>query len=294
MSNRFGTYVYSSTSNAIYDNVFVDNVNQTHDSSTNSWDNGYQPGGNYWSDYTGVDVKSGPNQDLPDSDGIVDTPYVISGGSNRDRYPLMSFQPGSVPTSPENFQANAGDGSITLIWSPPTFDGFSPILNYKICRGTTPGGETLLAEVGDVLTYSDTGLTNGQTYYYQVSAGNGLGEGPKSSEVKATPIAEPTIPSAPRNLETFSGNQKITLRWGTPNFDGGSAITSYRVFRGNAPGGETFLVQIGDVLTYIDTGLTNGQIYYYQVSAMNGQGEGGKSNEASATPSAGPTPSREG
>ena len=53
------------------------------------WDNGYPSGGNYWSDYTGVDVKSGPAQDLPGSDGIGDTPYIIDA-NNIDRYPLMN------------------------------------------------------------------------------------------------------------------------------------------------------------------------------------------------------------
>jgi len=55
---------------------------------TNVWNDGYPSGGNYWSDYTGVDEKSGPNQDQPGSDGIGDTPYFIDG-YNQDRYPLM-------------------------------------------------------------------------------------------------------------------------------------------------------------------------------------------------------------
>jgi hypothetical protein len=55
----------------------------------NVWDDGYPSGGNYWSDYKGIDVKSGPNQDQPRSDGIGDTPYVIDA-NNQDRYPLMN------------------------------------------------------------------------------------------------------------------------------------------------------------------------------------------------------------
>jgi len=47
--------------------------------STNVWDDGYPSGGNFWSDYAGVDA---------DGDGIGDTPYLIDD-NNRDRYPLM-------------------------------------------------------------------------------------------------------------------------------------------------------------------------------------------------------------
>jgi nitrous oxidase accessory protein NosD len=54
------------------------------------WDNGYPSGGNYWSNYTGVDNCSGPMQNIcPSPDGIGDTPYSISGGIYQDHYPLM-------------------------------------------------------------------------------------------------------------------------------------------------------------------------------------------------------------
>lgn len=56
-----------------------------------SWDDGYPSGGSYYSDYTGLDLFSGPNQDLPGSDGIGDSPYVHDSYQGyEDRYPLMS------------------------------------------------------------------------------------------------------------------------------------------------------------------------------------------------------------
>jgi hypothetical protein len=53
---------------------------------------GYPSGGNYWSDYNGKDVYSGPCQNVTGSDGIGDTPYVIDG-DNRDNYPIMKPYP---------------------------------------------------------------------------------------------------------------------------------------------------------------------------------------------------------
>lgn len=56
-----------------------------------SWDSGYPGGGNYWSNYTGLDVFSGPGQDVLGSDGIGDTPYAVSEALEIwDNYPLMS------------------------------------------------------------------------------------------------------------------------------------------------------------------------------------------------------------
>jgi parallel beta-helix repeat protein len=84
-----GIYLYSSSDNTFYHNNFTNNTQQvSSDGSPNTWDNGYPSGGNYWSDYTGVDQKSGPYQNVTGSDGIGDTPYVIDA-NNTDRYPLM-------------------------------------------------------------------------------------------------------------------------------------------------------------------------------------------------------------
>jgi len=76
-----------SNNNLIYHNNIKNAGKPIDDSGTNSWENGYPMGGNYWSDYTGVDEEKGTNQDEPGSDGIGDTPYVFEGG--QDSYPFM-------------------------------------------------------------------------------------------------------------------------------------------------------------------------------------------------------------
>jgi hypothetical protein len=100
---------------------------------------------------------------------------------------------GVVPPPPEapgaatSLTANAGDGSVSLNWTAPAFDGGSPITGYRIQRGTSPGGEIFLQSVGAVTSFLDPGLTNGTTYYYTVTAVNTIGEGPPSNEASATP-----------------------------------------------------------------------------------------------------------
>ncbi len=97
-------------------------------------------------------------------------------------------------------------------------------------------------------------------------------------------------PSAPRSLAAAAGNATVTLTWQAPASDGGSAVTSYKVYRGATAGSEVLLTTLGNVLTYTDSAVTNGQTYFYQVTATNGFGESPKSNEVSAIPNVPPPP----
>ncbi len=276
-----GIRVSSSNNNVIYYNYLFGNLEQGFDDDINCWDGCYPTGGNFFGDYAGVDAFSGPDQDVPGSDGIGDSSYPIPGGSNEDRYPLMapaSFPSG--PTPPVNLQAVSGDEHANLSWEPPLFDGYSDVTNYNVYRSIGAGAETLLATLGDVLEYSDTGLTNGEIYHYRVSATNGVGQGCMSREVVATPAS---VPGPPQGLIAQAGIEKITLTWLPPADNGGSAITNYSLYRGLTSGAEVHLVTLGNVFTHTDTGLVGEQEYFYKVSATNGVGEGPMSNEASAT-----------
>jgi fibronectin type 3 domain-containing protein len=190
------------------------------------------------------------------------------------------------PWAPENLAATPGNARVDLTWDPPSSDGGYPITNYRIHRGTVSGGETFLEEIGEVLTYTDLGLTNGQIYYYEVSAVNLLGEGARSSEVSAVPA---TIPGAPTGLDATRGDKEVALNWNAPTDDGGSAVSNYAIYRGLTSGGESLLTTTGAVPGYVDTGLTNGVTYFYQVAAINGVGEGPNSTEVSALPATTPT-----
>ncbi len=89
-ANYRGITLRYSSNNKFYSNNFINNTNQVYIvNSANTWDDGFPSGGNYWSDYTGVDSCSGPSQTEPRKDGIGDFEYYIDS-NNRDRYPLMT------------------------------------------------------------------------------------------------------------------------------------------------------------------------------------------------------------
>src|SRR5439155_24651260 len=77
-----------------------------------------------------------------------------------------------APSAPRNLVATAGPGTgqIALSWDPPA-DLLAP-LNYRVYRGTASGGETVLSDAGSVTSFTDSGLPNGATYYYRVTALN--------------------------------------------------------------------------------------------------------------------------
>ncbi len=101
----------------------------------------------------------------------VDTPSSIDAGG---------------PSAPTDVSATAGNGQVTVSWSPvPGADGYH--LYWGTAAGVTENSGT---RIGNVTSpYVHTGLTNGTTYYYVVFAFNAATEGPLSQEVNAAPDA---------------------------------------------------------------------------------------------------------
>jgi hypothetical protein len=96
---------------------------------------------------------------------------------------LFVIAPGSsAPATPTGLAASPGNGKVTLTWN-----AAAGAASYKVYRGTASGAETL-AQAGVTSTmFTDTGLNNGTTDYYRVSAVSPGGESPLSLEASATP-----------------------------------------------------------------------------------------------------------
>jgi hypothetical protein len=115
--------------------------------------------------------------------------------------------PVSVPSAPLNLMAGAASAQVSLSWTAPSSTGGSPIKSYNVYMSTTPGaGGAKIASVKGTI-YTATGLTNGTTYYFEVTASNTAGAGPASAQVAATPVAPAGYRVAVANGEVLSFGQ---------------------------------------------------------------------------------------
>ncbi len=111
--------------------------------------------------------------------------YVVTsvhGGVESVPSSEVSATPGAIPSAPASLSATPGDTQISISWS-----ASAGAVSYNVWKSTVHGGpySLLVSQAGT--SYVDTGLTNGVTYYYTVSAVGQAGEGPMADEASATP-----------------------------------------------------------------------------------------------------------
>ena len=111
--------------------------------------------------------------------------------------------PDPEPGPPENLEAAAGGGAVTLGWEAPVDPGASAIVRYEVrhAEGNSVPENTAWQSVGLNLSHTITGLTNGQVYAFEVRAVNSSNpaEGP-AARVQATPSESPLVSLTPGRL----------------------------------------------------------------------------------------------
>ena len=177
------------------------------------------------------------------------------------------------PAAPATLSATPGSNEVDLTWS-----ASDSATSYNVKRGTAHGGPYTTVATGVTgLSYADTTVSNGTTYYYVVTASNDNGEGGPSPEASAKPFLQTT---QPKNLKATADNSQVQLTW-----TGSSDANTYSVKRSTVKGGPYSTAATGlQVTSYRDTNVNNGTTYYYVVTATGANGESKPSNEAAATP----------
>jgi parallel beta-helix repeat protein len=174
-NSYFGIFLHYSSNNKFYHNNFIDNTYQVYiytPGDANFWDDSYPSGGNYWSDYTGVDFYSGPSQSIPGSDGVGDTPYVIDA-DNQDHYPLMKPNPWASHdvgiTNVTTSKTVVGQGyNVSISIMAFNYGNYTENINITVYANTTMIGEINNIELSSrsftivQYTWSTSGFAKGK------------------------------------------------------------------------------------------------------------------------------------
>ncbi len=124
--------------------------------------------------------------------------------------------PLSPPSAPFALMVGVASAQVSLSWTAPSTTGGSPVTSYNVYVSTVPGAAgTKVASVA-AKGYTATGLTNGTTYYFEVTAVNVVGEGPASAQVSATPVAPAGYRLVAAQGQVFSFGQLSSYRAARP------------------------------------------------------------------------------
>jgi fibronectin type 3 domain-containing protein len=181
-----------------------------------------------------------------------------------------------TPPPPAGVAPAAGEGLVVLAWTP------NGATSYDVKRSTTAGGPYILVATVSGNSYTDSGLTDGTTYYYVISGINGFGEGGDSTQVSATPAQAGSIAVPPTGLAGTAGDQQVALTW-----TASSGAASYNLKSASSGAGPYTTVVNTTSTSYTNTGLVNGTAVFYEVTAVNSLGESAPSAPpVSVTPTA--------
>jgi alpha-galactosidase len=181
----------------------------------------------------------------------------------------------SPPPAPADIVVKASSSGAKLNWN--TVPGATGYLVERAVSSTpfTWEGSTIAA------SFTDANLGGGTNYLYEIIATNSCGQSPNSPYVFAA-----LPPSAPNGLSATPADSLIALNWNETTGASGYNIKRAGTFSGPYLAIATNIANA----VYLDTGLTPGATYFYEVSALNSGGESSNSVSASATVCGGALP----
>ena len=163
---------------------------------------------------------------------------------------------------------SAGNGSVTVSFTAPTYTGGAAISGYEINayrNGILAASSNACA--ANATSCTITGLTNGYSYTIKMDALNAAGSGIESAASAA--VSPYTRPEAVGALAAVAANTAVNLTWQQPSSLGGGTFVSYQIFvrthGGSYPLNPTATVNSASTTSYALTGLLNGQAYDIKV-----------------------------
>ncbi len=202
----------------------------------------------------------------------------------------------AAPGAPQNVFGVASNNAITVNWSPAQSN--QPVNSYTV---TTSTAGPAVAPVSVVPIAGSSfpptsvlisGLVNGTSYTFTVTATNASGTSPASAP--SAPVTPPgiAVPAAPTGATALAGDTQVSVSFTVSPPPQGAPITSYVVT--SSPGGVVVSIPppaSGNIGTALVGGLTNGVSYTFTVQAVNLAGTSAPSAPSNAVvPSAAHVP----
>jgi len=199
---------------------------------------------------------------------------TISGGNTVTSSTVL--MPLTVPGAPTGVSGTPGKlYEINLSWTAPSDNGGSSITSYTVITYNSYPSSIFSTKTdisGSLTSTTIAGLVTGTPYIFTVTAINIRGSSLPSSP--SASMAPASAPQAPSYITTFPGDgtatsvaNAVTVSWNAPIYNGGSAITGYTVISNPVT---TTLNSTTESVVF--TGLTNGGVYTFTVTATNAVG----------------------
>ena len=177
-----------------------------------------------------------------------------------------------LPGAPQNFErideTTLSAGIIRVKWEIPSSIGGTGITGYAVYQD-----DKLIYEASNTeYTHTIYSLSIGTSYKIGVAAINAVGEGTKS---ELTLIAASVPSQMNRPTLTTSSMTDITVGWSEPSYNGGNAITGYKIRRDDGPGTAFQTELLVTTMSHTYSSLLNSVLTYrIQVAAVNDIGTG--------------------
>ncbi|XP_040895316.1 titin-like [Toxotes jaculatrix] len=196
-------------------------------------------------------------------------------GETLESEPIRAMDPFTIPSAPMDVEVtNATSEAMTVCWKRPTSDGGSRISGYIIEKREKQGVRWVRVNKKPVydLRVKASGLREGCEYEFRVFAENVAGLSEPSLPCPLTMAEDPKFLPSPPAKPTIvdSSRSSITLSWNKPLFDGGAAVTGYKVeFRKSTEEDWVAAVRNTDKTEFTVTGLTSWTEYVFVVRSIN-------------------------
>ncbi|XP_030587841.1 titin-like [Archocentrus centrarchus] len=196
-------------------------------------------------------------------------------GETLESEPVKAMDPFTIPSAPTDVEVTSATSEVmTVCWKRPASDGGSRISGYIVEKREKQGIRWVRVNKKPVydLRVKASGLHAGSEYEFRVFAENAAGLSEPSLPSPLTLAEDPKfLPSPPAKPTIIdSSRSSITLSWNKPLFDGGAAVTGYKVeFRKPTEEDWAVAVQNTDRTEFTVTGLTTEANYVFTVRSIN-------------------------